>query len=591
MTSYIIRLFHIAVFALTVSIFSSCSLDEEPYTSIPLSGYFSEPEDFSYYLNGVYSLLVTNNTWGGAAIATMLFDDDDTQAGTTYRPGVDGLYDMINRTADAWRGFFSIVQQASMFIYALDNYGEILSPEQRNCYRGQALFLRAHAYIELTRRFGAVPLRNGPYLDGVSTPDVPRSNQKVVYAKVIEDLREAAKMLPASYSSGEYKGLSDRGRPTKQAAFGLMMKAYMELAGAMCYNATIDSAGNAVAPDLEKMAESYREAMNVGDSIFYYVSLTNFPTLEAEYMAPFNTNTQNTCNEILFAAQTLSNQPGKGVELAFTLCPPGSNLCGTADTGGGEVSLRWDFIGKKFYSNDKRVKWGVALVDSFYNAKSGENRWYFTYNPYVRPTATEQSGTIPLGYLTGTSEDTWARQYATPNQPYGYADARSFGHQTNIDIRWQSTSSSVPSRRATPRIYSMKYTDRDAVGKQSNGCDIILLRYADVLLLYAEAANELGLLSNAVEQLDEVRNRAGIPLIKDIYPAIGQSDLRDSIRLERRRELYLEFNRRWDLIRWGQFKPIMDNSKRPRFWWQTLYAIPVQELTANKETGQNNYGW
>lgn len=569
----------------------SCSLNEEPYTSIPISSYFSKPEDFTYYLNGAYSLLVTGNTWGGAAIATQLFDDDDTQAGTTYRPGVDGLYDMINRTADAWRGFFSLVQQTSMFIYGLDNYGSILTDQQRDNFRGQALFLRAHAYIELTRRFGPIPLRDGPYLDGISTPNLARTPQIKVYEKVIKDLEEASKLLPIDYSSGEYKGASDRGKPTKQAAFGLMMKAYMELAGSMCYNATIDLDGHSIMPDANKVRESYQGALNAGDSIFYYAALTNFPKLEVNYMTPFNTKTQNTCDEILFAAQTLTNQAGKGVELAFTLCPPGSNLSGSADVGGGEVSLRWDFIGKVFSSDDKRIEWGTALVDSFYNSKSNEKRWYFTYNPYVRPTATEKSGTIPLGYLTSTSESTWFTRYATPDHPYSVNDSRSFGFNTNIDVRWQSTSSTVPSRRATPKIYSKKYTDLEATGKLSNGCDIILVRYADIKLLYAEAANELGKTADAITQIDNIRNRAGISLIKNVYPGIGQSDLRDSIQLERRRELYLEFNRRWDLIRWGKFKTTMDSAKRPRMWWQTLYAIPVQELTANEEITQNNYGW
>lgn len=109
--------------------------------------------------------------------------------------------------------------------------------------------------------------------------------------------------------------------------------------------------------------------------------------------------------------------------------------------------------------------------------------------------------------------------------------------------------------------------------------------------MYAEAKNELNDINEAINKLDDVRKRAGIPLIKDVYSGISQRELRDSIRLERRRELYLEFNRRWDLIRWGKFAVTMTEAKRPREEWQNLYPIPVQEITANGLINSNNEGW
>ena len=72
---------------------------------------------------------------------------------------------------------------------------------------------------------------------------------------------------------------------------------------------------------------------------------------------------------------------------------------------------------------------------------------------------------------------------------------------------------------------------------------------------------------------------------------VPEYDLRDSIRLERRRELYLEFNRRWDLVRWGEFSTTMTNAKRPRYTWQDLYPIPVEEISANGLINSNNPGW
>lgn len=86
--------------------FSSCSLDETPYTSLPMSDYFQTPENFGFYLDGVYSQMCVDRTWGGAAIACMLYDDDDTQAGRSYRPGIDGFYNFTTRASRYLERFF-----------------------------------------------------------------------------------------------------------------------------------------------------------------------------------------------------------------------------------------------------------------------------------------------------------------------------------------------------------------------------------------------------------------------------------------------------------------------------------------------------
>lgn len=72
-----------------------------------------------------------------------------------------------------------------------------------------------------------------------------------------------------------------------------------------------------------------------------------------------------------------------------------------------------------------------------------------------------------------------------------------------------------------------------------------LLRYADVLLMYAEVENELGNDGEAQWALNEVRSRVGLSDVTSTGTA-----LRDAIRLERRLELALESNRLYDLRRW-----------------------------------------
>ena len=96
----------------------------------------------------------------------------------------------------------------------------------------------------------------------------------------------------------------------------------------------------------------------------------------------------------------------------------------------------------------------------------------------------------------------------------------------------------------------------------------IQIRYADVLLMYAEACCESGDLPSAKTALKEVRDRAGLSLRQFPYTAViqgqtvtfndNQEDLRKAIRHERRVELAMEGHRWFDITRWGIAKETMD---------------------------------
>jgi starch-binding outer membrane protein, SusD/RagB family len=109
-----------------------------------------------------------------------------------------------------------------------------------------------------------------------------------------------------------------------------------------------------------------------------------------------------------------------------------------------------------------------------------------------------------------------------------------------------------------PHFNKKVYTDparRAATGDKSGSwLDMLIMRYSDVLLIAAEAANELGGAANvtkALNYLEQVRARArkGTPAL----PAITSTDkriIRKAIKKERRSEFALEFERFYDLVRW-----------------------------------------
>jgi hypothetical protein len=98
-----------------------------------------------------------------------------------------------------------------------------------------------------------------------------------------------------------------------------------------------------------------------------------------------------------------------------------------------------------------------------------------------------------------------------------------------------------------------KYYDPAVVGNQNQSSkNLPIIRYAEVLLISAEAINELnGPTAEAYQAIDDVRNRAGIAKLIDIAPALNADAFRDSVFQERRKELVFEYQRWFDLARRG----------------------------------------
>ncbi|WP_018108656.1 RagB/SusD family nutrient uptake outer membrane protein [Bacteroides propionicifaciens] len=111
--------------------------------------------------------------------------------------------------------------------------------------------------------------------------------------------------------------------------------------------------------------------------------------------------------------------------------------------------------------------------------------------------------------------------------------------------------------------------------------NIPLMRYANVLLMQAEALNELGQTPQAISLINQVRDAHG-----DMPPMVGtsQEDVRKQIEHERIIEFPLENWRWYDLRRWGKLEAAMQAAQRPSFKMDknAFYPIPLTELNANE---------
>lgn len=126
-----------------------------------------------------------------------------------------------------------------------------------------------------------------------------------------------------------------------------------------------------------------------------------------------------------------------------------------------------------------------------------------------------------------------------------------------------------------------KYYDIADASTNNTGNDLILLRYADVLLMYAEALNEVAYsnsqTSNAMKALTEVRERAGLDAIK-ITDLPNKDTFRKAILEERQREFPFEGHRWFDLVRMGYAKEVLAATGHSIQDYQLVYPIPKTEI-------------
>jgi hypothetical protein len=146
--------------------------------------------------------------------------------------------------------------------------------------------------------------------------------------------------------------------------------------------------------------------------------------------------------------------------------------------------------------------------------------------------------------------------------------------------------------------FCIKYFDTP-VQNQGSDDNWPVLRYADVLLMYAEALNEIGFVPNgpAFDYLNKIRERAGLPdkTSGNTNPDLAinnQETFREAVWHERRVELAFEGQRWFDLIRTGQAIKVLSSMKGISIKdYQLLLPIPQSQVDINPEKIKQNPGY
>lgn len=418
--------------------------------------------------------------------------DDDAQKGSSLTDGaeINTEFETFVYTKDDWATdtywndhYFMINLANNALDQAkTDNLTDAAS--LRNV--GEACFFRAHAYFELVKAYGDVPLRLKRIIVAADG-NVPKSPAATVYAQIDSDLAVAAKYLPinaSAYGNGYTGRLTSGAANTLWAQTNLFRKNWAKVVS-LC-NQVIASSQYSLTPnfsDIWKDQVGSSPGGKNGPESIWEMQATDGQNAQANSSLDFGTD-WGTCQSVRQGGASNTWNLGWGWNT------PTDNLV-----------TAWDPI-------DPR-KARTILYSGQSDGGTATGGFGATLPNYD-----------PLGANGSIERKYWNKKIYTGNDPAmrtytGYINA-------NGSARW---------------------------------IDHRLLRYADVLLMLAEASNEMGDGTTAAANLELIRNRASgnLGTGRAVVPTIAfvnQAQMRTAIKNERRFEFAMEGYRFYDLVRW-----------------------------------------
>lgn len=160
--------------------------------------------------------------------------------------------------------------------------------------------------------------------------------------------------------------------------------------------------------------------------------------------------------------------------------------------------------------------------------------------------------------------------------------------QTFTTIYGENLPVGLPNPRYNNKIYTNPALRNSIAHRFGYWMNIRILRYADVALMYAEAANELNNTTEALEKLEWVRARAraGNGTILPAVTTTDQAELRDAIRHERRIELAMEHERFFDIVRWGIATDALHAAGKTNFNANRDNLLPIPQAQIDLSQGK-----
>lgn len=528
------------VFLSSCAILASCEkqLTEKPFSFLTPNNFYLNESDARTAINGVYAELYSWDMYMQPFWNLNILDDDHV-SGADWFLGTSGAGNPMGYWGvdGPWNGCFKIISRANTVLENVTLINTDIDHEVKGRILGEAYFLRAWAYFQLVQMYGGVPIRTES-LSANSNQNVPRAKIVDNYELIVEDLKKAEQML---FPVGHAKA-GEPGRVNRGVAKGFLAKVYLTIASAGLANGSVTVRG--------------------GQDNGYY-------TYPKKVVAGFEGVDSNKYFQL--AAD-------KALELI--------------NDEEYELFDNWENIWSMASRNTKENMWqlqslaGSAFVNNlhnYFNARStfGTGAVWLSNNHYKDY---EENDHRVLKGIT--------HNYQALNGVYVFYpswEASKYKNLNGITYNNNGTTSD--------KAYTIKYASVTNPDLANSDAYLPLLRYAEIYLIYAEAANEVhhGPTVEAYKKLNKVVERAKATAA----PAgMNQQEFRSFVLAERAREFALEGVRKFDLLRWGIYLDVMNkislgqnNISKIRTQKNLLMPIPLDEINSNTMIKENNPGW
>ncbi|WP_234737033.1 RagB/SusD family nutrient uptake outer membrane protein [Tellurirhabdus bombi] len=425
-----------------------------------------------------------------------------------------------------WQALYEGVSRANALLRTLPDAGPSVTADDKKRLGGEARFLRGFYYFDLKRTFNMVPYvdEKVDYIVGVTNAVTQVPNTADIWPQIEADFKFAYENLPEAQSQA--------GRANKWAAAAALARTYM-------------------------YEKKYAEAKALYDLIIANGKTTNGKKygLVPQYANVFNADNENH-EEAIFSTQNVAN-------------------AGSSDAASGDLNLNWPYntgtsgpvgccgffqpsfeLGNSFRTDAN----GLPLLDGSYN--TGANQLKTDQSLGSKDAFTPDAGNLDprLDHSIGRRGIPYLDWSIHPGQDW-IRDQAFGGPYTNKKYIYYKSQES-------------KFADVSNWTKGWTGINILLIRYADVLLMAAEAEIEVGSLEKARQYTNLVRARAANPTgfvmnngaaaakyVINQYPAsafASKETARTAVRFERKLELSGEGHRFFDLVRWGIAAPALN---------------------------------
>ncbi|SFD02225.1 Starch-binding associating with outer membrane [Chitinophaga sp. CF118] len=542
---------------------SSCSkyLDKKPDNLLTEDQIWQTKANAEAYLYNIYSYVYTTD---GGDYATMGAADETSVSipTTAVRQMVSGNWNAASGYFYAWSNYYAGIRKSFVFEQNIDKVPtNQLSDDLKTQYKAENLFLRGYYYWQILRQYGPYVKLTGLISQDADFSQYSRAPFDTCVATITALMEQAAVNLPAVWESS-----SNNGRPTKGACLAIKAKV-AQLAASPLWNGNPyfsnfkNTDGTALAPasydeNKWKIAATAAKAIIDGGNYKLFTNLDNGGASFDPYLSVRDLFLTNWNDEIIFANVGWSRW-------GYTKCvspgPGGYNL----------YDVTQNLVDAFYMENGRSIDDPASnYKETGFAQTAGANSWGHRKNDWNMYANREPRFYANILYngrpvIPAPTVD---------DKNYYSSDANINGEgRTEFYYNGKSGQKSAGSNNITGYLPLKRVSATDNIRNDVTSFHgpYILIRYAEILLDYAEALNEYDPGNgDIVTYLDMVRTRAGLPGIETVYPeAVGNKDLmRKYILKERAVELCFEADRYYTLVR----RLMLGNAEN-----QAIYSMDV----------------